>query len=45
MGRNGRDADTREWVVPGSPYIAVYEIRRDDDELVVTAVFHGAQDR
>ena len=45
MGRSGRDPGTREWVVPGLPYIAVYEIRRDDDELVVIAVFHGAQDR
>jgi len=45
MGRIGRDAGTREWVVPGLPYIAVYELRPEDDALVVIAVFHGAQDR
>ncbi|MBN9022928.1 MAG: type II toxin-antitoxin system RelE/ParE family toxin [Rhizobiales bacterium] len=45
MGRNGRDPGTREWVVPGLPYIAVYELRPEMDELVVIAVFHGAKDR
>ena len=45
MGRNGRDPGTREWVVPGLPYIAVYELRPETDELVIVAVFHGAQDR
>lgn len=45
MGRRGRDAGTREWVVPGLPYIAVYEVRPESQEVVVIAVFHGAQDR
>lgn len=39
------DAGTHEWVVPGLPYIAVYELRPEDESLVVIAVFHGAQDR
>jgi plasmid stabilization system protein ParE len=45
MGRSGRDAGTREWVVPGLPYIAVYEVRPESQAVVVIAVFHGAQDR
>ena len=45
MGRLGRDPGTREWVVPGLPYIAVYEVGHDEAELVVIAVFHGARDR
>lgn len=45
MAREGQVEGTREWVVPRLPYIAVYRIVPDRDELVVTAVFHGAQDR
>ena len=45
MARAGRVAGTREWVVPRLPYIVVYEVHRERDELVVTAVFHGARDR
>jgi toxin ParE1/3/4 len=44
MGRAGRDEGTREWVVPRLPYIVVYEVHEDHDELIVIAVFHGAQD-
>jgi addiction module RelE/StbE family toxin len=43
MGRIGRDPGTRELVV--GPYIIVYEVHRERDELVVLAIFHGAQDR
>jgi hypothetical protein len=32
-------------VIPGLPYIAVYELHPDRDELVVIAVFHGSEDR
>jgi toxin ParE1/3/4 len=45
MGRSGREPGTREWVVPGLPYIVVYEVRAEAAEVVVIAVFHGAQDR
>lgn len=45
MARAGRVTGTREWVVPRLPYIVVYELYRDRDELVVTAVFHGARNR
>jgi toxin ParE1/3/4 len=44
MGRAGREEGTREWVVPRLPYIVVYEVHEDRDEVVVIAVFHGAQD-
>ncbi len=44
MGRAGRDAGTREWVVPRLPYIVVYEVAHDRGEVIVVAVFHGAQD-
>ncbi|WP_454626476.1 type II toxin-antitoxin system RelE/ParE family toxin [Bradyrhizobium cenepequi] len=45
MGRAGRDADTFEWPVPRLPYIAVYEVDKAQDRVIVTGVFHGAQDR
>ena len=32
-----------EWVVPRLPYIVVYEIRAERDEVIVVAVVHGAQ--
>jgi toxin ParE1/3/4 len=44
MGRAGRDEGTREWVVPRLPYIVVYEVNEGQGEVVVVAVFHGAQD-
>ncbi|MBV9076947.1 MAG: type II toxin-antitoxin system RelE/ParE family toxin, partial [Methylobacteriaceae bacterium] len=43
--RDGPDPNTREWIVTGLPYIIVYEIDWDRDEIVVLNVFHGAQDR
>ena len=45
MGHAGRDEGTFEWVVPRLPYIVVYEIDPERDEVIVTAVVHGAQDR
>jgi plasmid stabilization system protein ParE len=43
MGHAGRVPGTYEWVVRGLPYIIVYEIVRERNELVVIGVFHGAQ--
>ena len=34
-----------EWVVPRLPYVVVYEVDQEQERIVVTAVFHGAQDR
>lgn len=45
IGHVGRDPDTFEWVVPRLPYIVVYEVDREHERIIVTAVFHGAQDR
>ncbi len=45
MGHVGRDEGTLEWVVPRLPYIVVYELDEARDEVMVIAVFHGAQSR
>lgn len=45
IGRQGLVPGTREWVVPRLPYIVVYEVDESREEVVVIAVFHGAQDR
>jgi toxin ParE1/3/4 len=45
MGHGGRDEGTYEWVVPRLPYIVVYEIHAERDEVIIAAVVHGAQDR
>jgi toxin ParE1/3/4 len=43
IGHAGRAPGTREWVVKGLPYVIVHEPH--EDELVILAIFHGAQDR
>lgn len=40
MGRPGRDESTRELVVSGTPYIAVYRLRERVD---VITIFHAAR--
>ena len=45
MGHPGRVRETYEWVIPGLPYIIVYHVREDENLVVVTAVFHGVQNR
>jgi toxin ParE1/3/4 len=42
MGRAGCLSGTREFVVPGLPYVIVYQAVADT--LTVLAVFHGARD-
>lgn len=42
MGRPGRLTGTREFSVPGLPYLIVYEA--DADAVTILAVFHGARD-
>ena len=42
-GRVGAAPGTREWVVRGLPYIIVYELDSDRDEIVVLGIYHGAQ--
>jgi toxin ParE1/3/4 len=43
MGRLGLDPGTRELVEP--PYIIVYEVHEEREEVEVLYVVHGAQDR
>jgi plasmid stabilization system protein ParE len=45
MGHAGPVPATLEWVVPRLPYIVVYEVDQTREQVIVTAVFHGAQDR
>ena len=45
IGRPGKDPGTREWIVPKTPYLVVYEVFESSDELRVLAIFHQAQDR
>lgn len=45
MGHAGRDEGSREWVVPRLPYIVVYEIHSESDQVIVVGVMHGARDR
>jgi toxin ParE1/3/4 len=44
-GRTGRSPGTREWVVRRLPYILVYEVNVEDDEIMILGIFHGAQRR
>jgi plasmid stabilization system protein ParE len=41
LGRPGRVAGTREFVVPGTPYIVPYRLTRDIVQIIT--VLHGAQ--
>ena len=40
-GRIGRKIDTRELVIPGLPYLAIYRLHRDVIEII--RILHGAQ--
>jgi toxin ParE1/3/4 len=40
-GRKGQTDGTRELVVPGTPYIVVYEIL--DEVIYLVTILHGAQ--
>lgn len=41
MGRRGRVAGTRELVVPGRPYVAIY--RLEPDTILILRLLHGRQ--
>jgi toxin ParE1/3/4 len=43
MGRPGLVGGTRELVE--APYVIVYQVHDEIDEISIIAVFHGAQDR
>jgi toxin ParE1/3/4 len=41
LGRDGTKKDTREWPVPGLPYLIVFEVWRDT--LIIHGVYHAAR--
>jgi toxin ParE1/3/4 len=43
LGRAGREPETRELIVAGTPYIIVYRIFRG--HLSILAILHAAQDK
>jgi toxin ParE1/3/4 len=43
LGHPGREPETRELIVAGTPYIIVYRVYRS--RLSILAVLHGAQGR
>lgn len=43
MGRPGKEPGTREWVVPGTPFIITYRV--ESDRFLVAAILHGARRR
>jgi len=46
MGHKGALSGTREFVVPGLPYIIVHRIENGNEAtLVILGVYHGAQRR
>lgn len=44
LGRPGRVPDTREITFPPLPFVAVYEVFDDQDEVRVLRILHGAQE-
>jgi toxin ParE1/3/4 len=40
-GRTGRVTDTRELIIPSTPFIVAYEIV--NAQIVILAIYHGAQ--
>ncbi len=42
-GRSGRKDGTRELVVPGSPYLIIYRIDENAQEIQILRLLHGAQ--
>ncbi|HEY4516737.1 MAG TPA: type II toxin-antitoxin system RelE/ParE family toxin [Candidatus Paceibacterota bacterium] len=44
LGHPGKARGTFEWVVKGLPYIIVYELPDARAELIITGIFHGAQE-
>jgi addiction module RelE/StbE family toxin len=42
MGRSGRVAETRELVVPGTRFVVVYRVHKE--QVQILAIFHAARD-
>jgi plasmid stabilization system protein ParE len=43
LGRSGVVVGTREFPVPGLPYVIVYRLIQKSDELRIAGIYHGAQ--
>lgn len=43
QGRAGRQHDTRELVVTGTPFVVVYRVRQRLQRVEILRVLHGAQ--
>lgn len=43
MGRMGRLDGTRELVISATPYIVVYQLEGEGDQVIVLRVLHAAQ--
>jgi plasmid stabilization system protein ParE len=41
LGREGRKTKTREFVISGTPFLAIYRFR--DDVIEIARILHGAQ--
>ena len=46
LGPHGLVAETRELVVVGLPYVVVYRLAKERDDIIeILGVYHSAQDR
>ncbi len=45
LARPGRARGTYERVVPGTPYLIVFELRQNPAVIIIVAVAHGARNR
>lgn len=43
LGRAGREPDTRELIIGGTPYVVAYQIEKT--RLVILAVLHSSRER
>lgn len=45
IGRSGKVRGTYEWPVARLPYLIIYTMEEEFDELVIVAVFHTSRER
>ncbi|MBU6442350.1 MAG: type II toxin-antitoxin system RelE/ParE family toxin [Alphaproteobacteria bacterium] len=45
MGRASQVAGTREWPVPGLPYLIIYRTDAANTRLEILSIVHGARER
>ncbi|MGH9740864.1 MAG: type II toxin-antitoxin system RelE/ParE family toxin [Candidatus Acidiferrum sp.] len=43
LGRAGREPETRELIIGGTPYIVCYQVHRE--RLIILAIIHSARER